>query len=85
MWTLISATITGCFEVILEQVLCCRLSMTLLRMLWEVTVFSKFNLQYSIHAEYLMSLAAQSGKAASILVLISFQRISCFCQKSPGK
>lgn len=44
-----------------------------------------FNLQYSIHAEYLVSLAAQSGKAVSMLVFVSFQSISCLCQKFPSK
>lgn len=87
MQTLISTTISGYFEVILEQVLCLcfRLSMALLRMLWEVTCIAGFNLQYSIHAEYLVSLAAQSGKAVSLLVFVSFQRISCLRQKFPSK
>lgn len=59
MQTLISTTITGYFEVILEQVLCfcCRLSITAEDAEGSDCIAS-FNLQYSIHAEYLVSLAA---------------------------
>lgn len=59
--------------------------MALLSVLWEVTVIAGLDLQYSIHAEHLVSLAAQFGKAVSMLVFVSLQRISCLCRKFPSK